>query len=227
MSWCTPCWITAAPTRTTRLTTTVPQRGRNRLGPNDRCHRQGARKAAAGAEVLLRRRAVRRGADRPAHPARPGRPPRRDPRLRTRSRPRSPGRWPPTGTGSAGPCTRPPASSWTAAPKTYRPSDQAARCFVADRDRACGFPAATAPPPSATATTSSPSPTTARPPGSTSDRCAANTTTPRPTASGNSPYHPDTGTKTWTSPLGKTYTKSADPPLARPFLLAGHGARSL
>ena len=26
-------------------------------------------------------------------------------------------------------------------------------------------------------------------------------------------YDPDTGTKTWTSPLGKTYTKSTDPPL--------------
>ena len=26
-------------------------------------------------------------------------------------------------------------------------------------------------------------------------------------------YHPDTGTKTWTSPLGKTYTKGTDPPL--------------
>ncbi len=95
---------------------------------------------------------------------------------------------------------------------TYRPSDKL-RASSPTATGSAASPAATAQPNSATATTSSPSPTTARPSGSTSARSAASTTTPRPTACWKLSYDPDTGIKTWTSPLGKTYTKSTDPPL--------------
>ena len=95
---------------------------------------------------------------------------------------------------------------------TYRPSDKL-RCFVADRDRVCGFPGCNRP----------------------AEHCDCDHIVTfahhgQTTRVNLGPlcrqhhnakthglwklhYNPDTGTKTWTSPLGKTYTKSTDPPL--------------
>ena len=103
---------------------------------------------------------------------------------------------------AAGPRRRPPTG----------PSDPL-RAFVADRDRVCGFPGCNRP----------------------ADQCDCDHVVtfahhgqtirinlgPLCRQHHNAKTHglwkltydPDTGTKTWTSPLGKTYTKSTDPPL--------------
>ena len=123
-----------------------------------------------------------------------------------------PGRWPPSGTGSGGPPTRTPASSWTAARSVYRPSDKL-RAFIAARDRTCGFPGCNR-----------------RAAQCDCDHVVTYAHHGRTIRVNLGPlcrqhhnakthglwqlaYHPDTGDKTWTSPLGKTYTKSTDPPL--------------
>jgi Domain of unknown function (DUF222) len=96
--------------------------------------------------------------------------------------------------------------------KTYRPSDPL-RAFVADRDRVCGFPGC----------------------NRRAEQCDCDHVVtfahhgqtirvnlgPLCRQHHNAKTHglwkltydPDTGIKTWTSPLGKTYTKSTDPPL--------------
>ena len=95
---------------------------------------------------------------------------------------------------------------------TYRPGDRLRR-YIAARDRRCGFPGCSTP----------------------ADQCDCDhvvtfTRRGRTITVNLGPlcrqhhnakthggwtmaYHPATGTKTWTSPLGKTYTVSTDPPL--------------
>ncbi len=131
-----------------------------------------------------------------------------------RSRPSSPGRWPPTATGSAGPPNRAPAPCSTAAPAATAPAPPS-RPTSTPATRSAASPAAPSPPTPATATTSSPTApaTPPRRPAPTSDHSAASTTTPRPTATGTCTTTRDTRTKTWTSPLGNTYRKHATPML--------------
>ncbi len=183
---------------------------RHRHRPSDRgTAPRPAPERPAGAEVLLRRRAVRGGGDRPGDPARPRGPPRRDPRLRTHPRPDGPARWPPTGTGSGGPSTPPPASCWTAAPSL--PALRQARAFVADRDRVCGFPGCNRPAEQCDCdhiVTFAHHGQTIRINLGPLCRQHHNAKTHGPWKLR---YDPDTGTKTWTSPLGKTYTKSHRP----------------
>ena len=95
---------------------------------------------------------------------------------------------------------------------TYRPPTSCARSSPTATGSAAS-PAATAQPSSATATTSSPSPTTAKPSASTSDPLCRQHHNAKTHGLWKLHYNPDTGTKTWTSPLGKTYTKCTDPPL--------------
>ena len=117
-----------------------------------------------------------------------------------------------TGTGSGGPSTPSPASSSTAAPSTYRPSDKL-RCFVADRDRVCGFPGCNRPAEQCDCdhiVTFAHHGQTIRVNLGPLCRQHHNAKTH---GLWKLSYDPDTGIKTWTSPLGKTYTKSTDPPL--------------
>ena len=126
----------------------------------------------------------------------------------------SPPRWPasspPTATGSAGSSTPPPAACSTAAPAAtaapggYAPSSP-------PPTPAAGSPAAPNPPTAATATTA--------PPTATAASTIVINLGPLCRQHHNAKTHghwrvthdPDTGALTWTSPLGKTYTKSIDP----------------
>ena len=97
--------------------------------------------------------------------------------------------------------------------KTYRPSDKL-RAFVADRDRVCGFPGCHRP----AAQCDCDHIVTFAHHGQTTRINLGPLCRQHHNAKTHGlwklTYHPDTGTKTWTSPLGKTYTKSTDPPLA-------------
>ena len=95
---------------------------------------------------------------------------------------------------------------------TYRPSDKL-RAFVADRDRVCGFPGCNRP----AAQCDCDHIVTFAHHGKTirinlGPLCRQHHNA-KTHGRWKLHYHPDTGTKTWTSPLGKTYTKSTDPPL--------------
>ena len=97
--------------------------------------------------------------------------------------------------------------------KTYRPSDPL-RAFVADRDRVCGFPGCNRP----AAQCDCDHVVTFAHHGQTirinlGPLCRQHHNA-KTHGRWKLHYDPDTGTKTWTSPLGKTYTKSTDPPLA-------------
>ncbi len=95
---------------------------------------------------------------------------------------------------------------------TYRPSDQL-RAFIAARDRTCGFPACNRP----AAQCDCDHVVTYAHHGRTIRVNLGPLCRQHHNAKTHGlwtlTYHPDTGTKTWTSPLGKTYTKSTDPPL--------------
>ncbi len=111
---------------------------------------------------------------------------------------------------------------WTTHPHTgqlldrgataYRPSDQL-RAFIAARDRTCGFPGCNRP----AAQCDCDHVVTYAHHGQTIRVNLGPLCRQHHNAKTHGlwrlTYHPDTGTKTWTSPLGKTYTKSTDPPL--------------
>ena len=95
---------------------------------------------------------------------------------------------------------------------TYRPSDKL-RAFVADRDRVCGFPGCNQPAEQCDCdhiVTFAHHGQTIRVNLGPLCRQHHNAKTH---GLWKLSYDPDTGIKTWTSPLGKTYTKSTDPPL--------------
>ena len=96
--------------------------------------------------------------------------------------------------------------------KTYRPSDTM-RAYIAARDRTCGFPGCNRPARQCDCdhvVTFAHHGQTIRVNLGPLCRQHHNAKTH---GLWKLSYDPDTGTKTWTSPLGKTYTKSTDPPL--------------
>ena len=95
---------------------------------------------------------------------------------------------------------------------TYRPSDKLRRSSPPGTGSAAS-PAATARAQHATATTSSPSPTTAETIRVNLGPLCRQHHNAKTHGLWQLSYDPDTGTKTWTSPLGKTYTKGTDPVL--------------
>jgi hypothetical protein len=95
---------------------------------------------------------------------------------------------------------------------TYRPSDKM-RAYIAARDRTCGFPGCNRP----AAQCDCDHVVTFAHHGQTirvnlGPLCRQHHN-PKTHGLWQLTYDPDTATKTWTSPLGKTYTKSTDPPL--------------
>jgi hypothetical protein len=95
---------------------------------------------------------------------------------------------------------------------TYRPSDKM-RAYIAARDRTCGFPGCNRPAQQCDCdhvVTFAHHGRTIRVNLGPLCRQHHNAKTH---GLWQLTYDPDTGTKTWTSPLGKTYTKSTDPPL--------------
>ncbi len=106
-----------------------------------------------------------------------------------------------------------PASCSTAARTTYRPPDDL-RAFIAARDRVCGFPGCNRPAQQCDCdhvVTYAHHGRTIRVNLGPLCRQHHNAKTH---GLWQLTYHPDTATKTWTSPLGKTYTKGTDPVLA-------------
>ncbi len=129
-----------------------------------------------------------------------------------RYRVRWPARWQSTVTGCGGRRILPPATSSTVA-VTYRPSEKM-QAFIAARDRVCGFPGCNL---RAQSCDCDHVVNFGLPDGRTisinlGPLCRQHHNAK---AHGRWKLHYDANTriKTWTSPLGKTYTKGTDPPL--------------
>ncbi len=133
-----------------------------------------------------------------------------------RSPARWPAAWPPTGTGSPGPSIPTAGRLLGRGAGCYRPSAPL-RAFIAARDRTCGFPGC---PRTATDCDCDHIENFDSRPGRGGKTVPANLG-PLCRQHHNAKTHghwqlhydPDTAIKTWTSPLGKTYTEGTDPPL--------------